>query len=80
MSTALANELPETMQAVVAYAPRDYRFETVPVPRAGPDDIIIQVECCGICAGELESLRRRAVLLGRCGATRLHQGADDPGP
>jgi len=48
----LANELPETMQAVVAHAPRDYRFETVPVPRAGPDDIIIQVECCGICAGD----------------------------
>ena len=57
MSTAiLANELPEKMQAVVAYAPRDYRFETVPVPRAGADDIIIQVECCGICAGDFESL------------------------
>ena len=55
-TTMLANELPEKMQAVVAYAPRDYRFETVPVPRAGADDIIIEVECCGICAGDFESL------------------------
>ena len=42
-TTARANALPETMDAVVAYAPRDYRFEKVPVPRAGADDIIIEV-------------------------------------
>ncbi len=54
MSSTIArpNQLPETMHAVVAYAPRDYRFETVPVPHAGPDDIIIEVEGCGICAGD----------------------------
>ena len=49
------NELPDTMQAVVAYAPGDYRLETVDVPRAGPDDIIIQVEACGICAGDIKA-------------------------
>ncbi len=27
-------QLPDTMQAVVAYGPGDYRFETVDVPRA----------------------------------------------
>ncbi|SJZ91319.1 MDR/zinc-dependent alcohol dehydrogenase-like family protein [Consotaella salsifontis] len=50
-----SNTLPETMQAVVAYAPHDYRFETVPVPRAGPDDIIIEVEACGICASDIKT-------------------------
>lgn len=47
--------LPETMQAVVAYAPGDYRLETVSTPRAGPDDIIIKVEACGICAGDIKA-------------------------
>ncbi len=49
------NTLPETMQAVVAYAPGDYRLETVEVPRAGPHDIIIEVEACGICAGDIKA-------------------------
>jgi threonine dehydrogenase-like Zn-dependent dehydrogenase len=53
--TARNNQLPETMEAVVAYAPQDYRFETVPVPRAGADDIIIEVEGCGICAGDAKA-------------------------
>ncbi|MBV8413579.1 MAG: alcohol dehydrogenase catalytic domain-containing protein [Verrucomicrobia bacterium] len=43
------------MRAVVAYAPGDYRLETVPVPRAGADDMIIKVEACGICAGDIKS-------------------------
>ena len=55
MTTARVNQIPETMQAVMAYAPRDYRFETVPVPRAGADDIIIEVEACGICAGDFKA-------------------------
>ncbi len=49
------NELPAKMQAVVAYAPHDYRFEEVDVPRAGPDDIIIEVEAVGICAGDIKA-------------------------
>jgi len=52
---AAQNDLPKTMRAVVAYAPGDYRLETVPIPRAGADDIIIKVEACGICAGDIKS-------------------------
>ena len=51
-ATTRSNQLPNAMRAVMAYAPGDYRIETVPTPRAGPDDIIIEVECCGICAGD----------------------------
>ena len=52
---AQKTDLPKTMRAVVAYAPGDYRLETVPVPCAGADDIIIKVEACGICAGDIKS-------------------------
>jgi hypothetical protein len=48
-------ELPETMRALVVYGPGDYRLETVPVPRATPDDIIVKVEACGICAGDIKT-------------------------
>ncbi|HXO96964.1 MAG TPA: alcohol dehydrogenase catalytic domain-containing protein, partial [Chthoniobacterales bacterium] len=54
-ASTLKEDLPKTMRAVVAYAPGDYRMEEVPVPRAGADDIIIKVEACGICAGDIKS-------------------------
>jgi threonine dehydrogenase-like Zn-dependent dehydrogenase len=54
-STTPSSTIPETMRAIVAYAPGDYRLETVPVPRAGPDEIIIKVEACGICAGDIKA-------------------------
>lgn len=56
--------LPKTMQAIVAYAPGDYRLETVDVPRAGPDDIIIEVEACGICAGDIKAFQGAASFWG----------------
>jgi erythritol/L-threitol dehydrogenase len=54
-ASTLKEDLPKTMRAVVAYAPGDYRLEEVPVPRADADDIIIKVEACGICAGDIKS-------------------------
>lgn len=48
-------DLPTKMQALVAHAPGEYRLETVDVPRAGEGEIIIKVEACGICAGDLKS-------------------------
>jgi threonine dehydrogenase-like Zn-dependent dehydrogenase len=55
LSKRATGSLPKTMRAIVAYAPGDYRLETVPVPRAGADDIIVKVEACGICAGDIKS-------------------------
>ena len=47
--------LPKKMKALVAYSATDYRFVTdFPVPECGPDDIILKVEGCGICAGDLK--------------------------
>lgn len=44
-----------TMKAIVAYAPGDYRLEEVPTPTAGPGEILIKVEACGICAGDIKA-------------------------
>ena len=34
-------ELPKTMPAVVCHGPYDYRLEEVPVPEAGPGEVVI---------------------------------------
>lgn len=47
--------LPKTMKALAAYSADEYRYEPeFPTPECGPDDIIIKVEGCGICAGDLK--------------------------
>lgn len=47
--------IPDTMKALVVYGKEDYRFEeSYPTPKCGPDDIILKVEGCGICAGDLK--------------------------
>jgi threonine dehydrogenase-like Zn-dependent dehydrogenase len=44
----------DTMRAVVNHGPRDYRLETVPVPRPGPGEALVRVEAVGICASDLK--------------------------
>lgn len=47
-------EVSDTMQAVICHGPRDYRLETVPVPRRGPGEVLLRVEAVGICASDLK--------------------------
>src|SRR5690625_3707379 len=48
--------IPKKMKAVVAYKPGDYRFEEVDTPKIENDkEIIIKVEACGICAGDIKA-------------------------
>lgn len=49
-------DYPEKMSAVVAYAPGDYRLEQVSTPKIEhEEEIIIKVEACGICAGDIKA-------------------------
>ncbi len=43
------------MKALVAHAPGMYKLEEVPVPKAGPGEIVVKVEACGVCAGDLKA-------------------------
>lgn len=53
--TTATGDIPKTMKAVVAYAPGDYRYEEVSVPEIDEKEILIKVEGCGICAGDIKS-------------------------
>ena len=46
--------LPSTMEAVVCHGVGDYRLEEVPTPSAGPDEVIVKVQACGICASDVK--------------------------
>ena len=47
-------DIPKTMQAVVCYAPGDYRLEEVEVPTPGPGEILCRVELVGICMSDVK--------------------------
>ncbi|MEW8986302.1 MAG: alcohol dehydrogenase catalytic domain-containing protein, partial [Bacillus sp. (in: firmicutes)] len=49
------SNLPKKMKALVAYEPGNFKLSEVDVPRAGKGEIVIKVEACGICAGDLKS-------------------------
>jgi len=40
------------MRSVVCYGPEDYRLEEIPVPEAGPGEVLVRVLGAGICAGD----------------------------
>ncbi|WP_139323111.1 hypothetical protein [Deinococcus marmoris] len=54
------------MQAIVVYAPDDYRLEEVEVPRARSDNII-EVEACRICASDIKTFHGTQSLWGGSG-------------
>lgn len=58
-------KLPEKMKALVASSCSDYRLVAdFPVPECGDDDIILKVEGCGICAGDLKCQHGAAMFWG----------------
>ena len=57
-------DLPKTMPAVVCHGPRDYRLEEMPVPQAGPEEVVVRIEQVGICASDLKCYLGAALFWG----------------
>lgn len=58
-------QTPKTMKALVAYDKDTYVLEAnFPTPECGPDDIIIKIEACGVCAGDLKCSHGAAMFWG----------------
>ena len=47
--------IPEKMKALVAHGVGDYRLEEVAVPKPKRGELLLKVEGCGICAGDLKA-------------------------
>ena len=42
------------MKAIRVYGPKDVRYEDVPMPSLGPDDVLIRIQAAGLCGTDLE--------------------------
>ena len=42
------------MKAIKAYGAKDVRYEDVPEPHVGPDDVLIRVKAAAVCGTDLE--------------------------
>eukprot|EP00092_Neocalanus_flemingeri_P016659 GFUD01018022.1.p1 GENE.GFUD01018022.1~~GFUD01018022.1.p1 ORF type:complete len:382 (+),score=83.25 GFUD01018022.1:56-1147(+) len=60
--------IPDKMMAVVVHGKEDYRYEEVPVPTPGPEEVLVKVEAVGICAGDAKTYM---------GATRFWGDGDE---
>jgi L-iditol 2-dehydrogenase len=58
VSEAFPGALPEIMSAAVLYGQEDVRIEQVPVPHAGPGEIIVRVAAALTCGTDLKVFRR----------------------
>jgi threonine dehydrogenase-like Zn-dependent dehydrogenase len=57
-------EIPKMMNAVISYGPHDSRYEQVPVPRAKSGEVLLKIEGCGICAGDIKAYKGGEVFWG----------------
>jgi L-iditol 2-dehydrogenase len=47
-------DVPEVMRAAVLFGPGDIRVVDRPVPRPGPDEVLVKVAMCGTCGTDLK--------------------------
>lgn len=45
--------IPPVMRAAVLHGAGDLRVEEVPIPPLGPDDVLVRVRACGVCASDV---------------------------
>jgi L-iditol 2-dehydrogenase len=53
----MVNSIPRTMHAAVFRGVGDLRYEEVPVPAIGADEVLVQVRVCGLCQSDIKKLR-----------------------
>lgn len=76
MTVQLPEKSQTRMKAARFYAPGDVRFEEVPIPQAGPGEVVIRVEAALTCGTDLKAYRRgHPVLLKNPPSPFGHEGA-----
>jgi L-iditol 2-dehydrogenase len=49
------------MRAVVYRGPNNLQLETVPVPRTGPEELLVRVAACGVCPTDIKKIQHGLV-------------------
>src|SRR2546426_1854249 len=50
------DKIPSNMLGAVYRGPNDVRLETVPVPRIGPNELLVKVAACGVCPTDIKKI------------------------
>ncbi len=69
----------ETMLAVRAYGPHDYRIETIARPVPGPGEILVKVGAAGICASDMKCFSGGELFWGADGSGGFCEAPVTPG-
>lgn len=51
----------DKMKAVVCYQQNDLRYEDVAIPNIGDDEVLIQMDACGLCGTDIQKIRGNTV-------------------
>jgi erythritol/L-threitol dehydrogenase len=43
------------MIPVVEYGPNQLKLESVPIPAAGPNEVVIEIEACSVCTSDVKA-------------------------
>jgi hypothetical protein len=43
-----------SMTAVVEYGPNQLKLESVPIPTAAANEVVIEIEACGVCTSDVK--------------------------
>ena len=55
-ASAAVLKIPKTMLAAVYRGPNDLRTESVPVPKIGPNELLVKVAACGVCPTDIKKI------------------------
>jgi D-arabinose 1-dehydrogenase-like Zn-dependent alcohol dehydrogenase len=44
-----------SMTAVIEYGPGQLKLETIPIPAAAANEVVIEVEACGVCTSDVKA-------------------------
>src|SRR2546423_10612346 len=53
MASPASTTVPATMRAAVYQAPRVIEVQQIAVPRLGPEDVLVEIDFCGVCGSDL---------------------------
>ena len=68
----------ETMLQEVMMAPREIRFDRVPVPTAGPGQVLVKIKRIGICGSDTPTPSTRSPRATRSPARSRRWGRESP--
>jgi threonine dehydrogenase-like Zn-dependent dehydrogenase len=54
MSSVILDNVPKKMNAVRCLGPENYQLQEIPVPVPGPEEVLVKIDACGICASDVK--------------------------